>query len=263
MSITPPTDEELHAYADEQLAATRRRELDVYFAERPCERQKIDVIKRQSDELRNALKADDSLSFDDLKLNVKLIRTRLYKRRINNIMFAASICLAISIGAIGGSKIREYALIGKERPMADAEFTYRLLVQNYQHPAVDIESSQLPVLQSWLSHFFESPPSLPNLESFSLRLVGARLMTNELGPAAMVLYATDAGQTVIFYICSRSPVGIRKQGHRIDRDLAIRYWSETRFNLAIVTSFGYYNLHPDLIRSHSDASTTPLTSSPP
>ncbi|MBQ2647808.1 MAG: anti-sigma factor, partial [Achromobacter sp.] len=47
-----PSDQELHAYADGQLDAERRREVERYLADHPDAAREVDAIRRQTDELR-------------------------------------------------------------------------------------------------------------------------------------------------------------------------------------------------------------------
>ena len=52
MTMPTPSDQELHAYADGQLDADRRREVERYLADHPDAAREVDAIRQHTDGLR-------------------------------------------------------------------------------------------------------------------------------------------------------------------------------------------------------------------
>jgi anti-sigma factor RsiW len=55
----------------------------------------------------------------------------------------------------------------------------------------------------WLSRRVGTPLRAPDLESFSLKLLGGRLLPGPIGPAALFMYENPGGERYTLY-CSKS-----------------------------------------------------------
>ena len=53
--VTPITEADLHAYADQQLAAARRADVERFLSTRPDERRRVQDWQKQNESLRNFL----------------------------------------------------------------------------------------------------------------------------------------------------------------------------------------------------------------
>ena len=91
-------------------------------------------------------------------------------------------------------------------PMEDAVQAYRLFGDGAQQATMDINTHQTTQLASWLGRYFINGTLPPNLERFGYQLIGARLMANEHGASALVLYQTASG-TRVGGTSARKPCG--------------------------------------------------------
>jgi anti-sigma factor RsiW len=78
---------------------------------------------------------------------------------------------------------------------------------------------------------------LPDLSGHGFQPVGARLLSNEVGPAALLVFEDGQGQRISSFL--RSP-GERFErmpsGQRTDGGLEARYWSHGDYNFALVSA---------------------------
>lgn len=205
MTMPTPSDQELHAYADGQLDAERRREVERYLADHPDAAREVDAIRQQTDGLRRAM------------------------------ALAASLVLTLGLGSVGGWQMRDAAIRASYLPMADAVQAYRMFASDAAPSMVDFRSSQPAELQAWLNRHFVQPAPLPDFNAFGFQPVGGRLMSSEYGPAAMVLYQNPAGESVLYYV--RPPGGVVNfgDGKRRDGDLTAQYWKQGRYFYGVVS----------------------------
>src|SRR5262249_44593835 len=107
----------------------------------------------------------------------------------------------IGAGGVGGRAIHRR---GAQRPPAlppgEALNAHRLYVTEVRHP-IEVQAGEDHLLP-WLSRRVGTNLRAPNLESYSLKLLGGRLLPGINGPAAMFMYETPAGERYTFY-CSR------------------------------------------------------------
>lgn len=234
MTMPTPSDQELHAYADGQLDAERRREVERYLADHPDAAREVDAVRRQTDELRRQ-HADLGRFAPPPRLDPARIRLAQAARRRRAMALAASLVLTLGLGSVGGWQIRDAALRASYLPMADAVQAYRMFASDAASSMVDFRSSQPAELQAWLNRHFVQPAPLPDFDAFGFQPVGARLMSSEYGPAAMVLYQNPAGESVLYYV--RPPGGVVNfgDGKRRDGDLTAQYWKQGRYFYGVVS----------------------------
>ncbi|WP_295485300.1 anti-sigma factor [uncultured Pseudomonas sp.] len=228
-----PTEHELHAYVDDRLTPARRVEVEAWLTAHPDQAARIEAWRQDARRLRAAL-----AGFSDLPPNPHLelapLRQRLARRRRQRLASAAVLVLALGLGGFGGWQARESTLFAGLLPMADAVEAHKLFAQTAQ---LDIAAKDPAQLQAWLGRHFARVGQLPDLSSYGLQPVGARLLANEDGPAALLVFQDAGGQRISLFL--RSPgahYGQMPSGQRVDGQLEARYWSHGAYNFALVSA---------------------------
>ena len=171
MTMPTPSDQELHAYADGQLDADRRREVERYLADHPDAAREVDAIRQQTDGLRRQ-HADLGRFVAPPRLDPAQIRLAQAARRRRAMALAASLVLMLGLGSVGGWQIRDAAIRANYLPMADAVQAYRMFASDAAPSMVDFRSSQPAELQAWLNRHFVQPAPLPDFNAFGFQPVG-------------------------------------------------------------------------------------------
>ncbi|WAC00317.1 MULTISPECIES: anti-sigma factor [Pseudomonas] len=227
-----PSEDELHAYVDDRLEPTRRAEVQAWLAANPQQAARIEGWLNDARRLRTAL-----AGFGDqpgAQLDLGQLQRRVRQRRQRRLASAAVLLLALGVGGVGGWQARQVTLAGSALPMADAVQAHRLFAGS---EALDIQASDPTQLRDWLGRHFSRVGQLPDLTGYGFQPVGARLLSNEQGPAALLVFQDRQGQRISLFL--RSP-GERfermPQGQRVDGQLEARYWSHGAYNFALVSA---------------------------
>ncbi|SDH50654.1 anti-sigma factor family protein [Pseudomonas panipatensis] len=232
MSEMIPSENDLHAYVDDQLDASRRQWIETWLANHPEDARRVEGWKRDAQQLRAAL-AVGALPAPAAALDPARIRQRLRSRRLSRLAVAASLLLALGIGGLGGWQAREMNLAGGEAPMRDAVQAYRLFATDGSGMRLDTGAGEN--LDVWLGRYLEHASLPADLGRLGLRAVGARLLATEEGAAALLVYQDPQGRRLSVFI--RPPGATHRKlprGERHDGELLTRYWSQGDYNYALV-----------------------------
>lgn len=228
-----PTEHELHAYVDERLEPARRAEVEAWLAANPQEAVRIEAWRADARRLRAALACFGERPSDP-ELDLAPLRRRLRQRRQRRLAAAAVLMLAVGLGGLGGWQAREATLFAGMLPMADAVQAHRLFADA---STLDIEAREPARLQAWLRTHFNRVGRLPDLAGYGFQPVGARLLSNEAGPAALLVFEDRQGQRISLFLRSPGEHFERMPtGQRTDGQLEARYWSHGDYNFALVSA---------------------------
>lgn len=233
----PPSEQELHAYVDGRLNAERRQALERYLAEHPALAAELLGWQEDIRRLRAALADPTQLSVS-ARLDPARIRQHLRRRRQRRLGIAASLLLALLLGLGGGWQLRERTLLASLPPMQDALQAHRLFALA-PNPAVDVRSTRIEDLERWLRDTFGHTAPLQALTAQGLRPLGSRLLANEQGAAALLLFEDAAGERISLYL--RSPgqlYGEMPSGSRAEGEWQTHYGSRDGYNFALISHSG-------------------------
>lgn len=198
MNEGPFSADELHAYADHRLDASRRAEMEAMLAQRPEMRQAVADWRMQKTQLHNA--------YDDV-LNEPL-PTRLFDaarppRRYTPLRLAAVVTW-LALGGIVG-----YTLHGQVEPDAlpsahlalprQAAIAHAVFSPEVRHP-VEVGVSEENHLVAWLSKRLGTALKPPHLAAQGFDLVGGRLLPGDAGPVAQFMYQDSRGLRLTLYV---------------------------------------------------------------
>ncbi|MFV3383362.1 MULTISPECIES: anti-sigma factor family protein [Pseudomonas] len=226
-----PTEHELHAYVDDRLDPVRRAQVHAWLAANPQEAARVEAWRSDARRLRAAL-AGFGQNTPAAELDLGQLRRRLRQRRQRQWASAALVLLALGAGGFGGWQAREATLVADTLPMADAVQAHRLFAGG---TTLDVQAGDSQHLQAWLERHFDRVGQLPDLAAYGFRPVGARLLSNEQGPAALLVFQDTKGERVSLFLRSPSERFARMpSGQRTEGQLEARYWSHGAYNFALV-----------------------------
>ncbi|MGN8259697.1 anti-sigma factor [Pseudomonas sp. SMSB3] len=228
-----PAEDELHAYIDDRLEPARRAEVQAWLAANPQEAARVEGWRNDARRLRTAL-AGFAEQPAAGALDLQHIKQRLRQRRQRRLASAAVVMLALGIGGMGGWQARQMTLVANALPMADAVQAHRLFASSQ---ALDVQVSDPGQLRDWLGRHFSRVGTLPDLAGYGFQPVGARLLSNEQGPAALLVFQDRNGERISLFLRSPGDHYQRMpQGQRVDGQLEARYWSHGAYNFALVSA---------------------------
>ena len=197
----PIGDDDLQAYVDGRLEASRTAFVAAWLDEQPETGQRVAADVAMRDELRARLdgKVKEPIPARLRMSNVLAARRR--RLRTSALRIAASLLLFAAGGAAGwlghdaaGNAPTELALL-----TSDALSAHRTFVVEVRHP-VEVEAAQEAHLVQWLSKRLGRQLVAPDLARTGYRLVGGRLLPAESGPAAQLMYEASGGQRLTVYL---------------------------------------------------------------
>jgi len=231
MNDKMPDDDTLQAYVDGQLDEERRRDVEACLAARPELAARVAQWQRDAAGLRAALAGGLALS-PRARLDPASIRRTRRKRTRHRLALCASLVLALGLGGVGGWQAKSARIAAAAPPMEDAVAAYRVFATDRTRP-VEMDASQGPELQAWLSARLGRPMSLPDLQPYGFTLLGGRMLATPDGAAAMLVYQdADGGRISVYVRPSTRLDGVR--GSRSDEGLALRYWFRSGYGFAVV-----------------------------
>ncbi|BBR54500.1 MULTISPECIES: anti-sigma factor family protein [Pseudomonas] len=231
--MTPliPTEHELHAYIDDRLDPVRRAQVHAWLAANPQEAAQVEAWRNDARRLRAAL-AGFGQATTTTDLDLGQLKRRLRQRRQRQWASAALLLLALGVGGFGGWQAREATLVADILPMADAVQAHRLFAGGTK---LDVQAGDPQLLQAWLERHFDRVGQLPDLGAYGFQPVGARLLSNEQGPAALLVFQDNKGERISLFLRSPSERFARMpSGQRTEGQLEARYWSHGAYNFALV-----------------------------
>ena len=213
----PLSDDELHAYADNQLSRERASEVAQTLAHESALATRVDEIRRHNALLHEALDPwlGEPLPRELLAAAAGSAARARLRWLPTALAVAASVVLGIGIGWFGRSEMLELA----GTPVTfqrQAALTHALYAADANRP-VEIWANEEERLVRWLSKRLNFPLHAPNLNGLGFALVGGRLVAGNEKPGALFMYENADRQRISLFV--------RKDGEP-SRETAFRYATE-------------------------------------
>jgi len=182
----PVTEDEFHAYVDNELPAERRGDVEAWLAAHPDDAARVQSWRAMAEALhaRYDAVADEAVP---------------KPRRL--VYGAIAATLAAFIAGSGAGWVARGATAA---PSAFQNFTldaldaHRLYVVEVRHP-VEVPGSERAHLQQWLTKRCGWDVRAPELAAAGLKLVGGRLLPGPAGPASFLMYESASGERFTIY----------------------------------------------------------------
>lgn len=197
----PVTEDELHAFVDEELPAERRGDVEAWLAAHPDDAERVQSWRTMADALHARY---DSVASEPVPRRLEVERLVRPQRRWLYGAIAASL-LAFVAGSGAGWLARGAAAASRSFPAftEDALDAHRLYVVEVRHP-VEVPGDERTHLQAWLSKRCGWKVRAPELSESGLKLVGGRLLPGPTGPASFLMYESASGERFTVYSAKAS-----------------------------------------------------------
>jgi anti-sigma factor RsiW len=218
----PVTEDELHAYVDNELPAERRGDVEAWLAAHPDSAERVRAWRDMAEALHARY---DGIADEAVPKRLEIERLVRQPRRWIYPAIAATLAAFICGGSIGwlarGATAAPSAI---ESLASDALDAHRLYVVEVRHP-VEVPGSERAHLQTWLTKRCGWDVRAPELDATGLKLVGGRLLPGASGPASFLMYESATGERFTLY-AARSKTGTAQMRYTAAENSGAMYWSE-------------------------------------
>jgi anti-sigma factor RsiW len=195
------TEDELHAYVDNELPAERRSDVEAWLAAHPDDAARVQSWREMADGLRARY---DAVINEPVPRRLELERLGTQPRRWIYGAVAASLMAFVAGGAVGWVAHGAAAAPSLFQNLTDdALDAHRLYVVEVRHP-VEVPGDEKAHLQQWLTRRCGWAVHAPELDSAGLKLVGGRLLPGPSGPASFLMYEGPSGERFTVYAAKAS-----------------------------------------------------------
>jgi anti-sigma factor RsiW len=216
------TEDELHAYVDNELPAERRSDVEAWLTAHPGDAERVQSWRAMADALHARY---DSVADEAVPKRLELERL---VRRPRTWIYGAIAAALVAFAAGGG--VGWVARGAAASPSAfqnltlDALDAHRLYVVEVRHP-VEVPGSERTHLQQWLTKRCGWDVRAPELGATGLKLVGGRLLPGPSGPASFLMYESASGERYTLYT-SRAKIETAQMRYTAAENSGAMYWSE-------------------------------------
>lgn len=218
----PVTEDELHAYVDNELPAERRGDVEAWLAAHPEDAARVRDWRRMADALHARY---DAVADEAVPQRLDVTRLAHRSRRWIAGAIAASLVAFIAGGSAGWLAHGAAATPSVFRSFAqDALEAHRLYVVEVRHP-VEVGGGERAHLQQWLSKRVGYAVAPPDLEGAGLKLVGGRLLPGPQAPAAFFMYEGASGERFTLYTSRAATEPTQMRYASDDADGAL-FWAD-------------------------------------
>ena len=216
------SEDELHAYVDNELPEERRGDVEAWLAAHPDDAARVRSWRAMADALHARY---DGVADEAVPKRLEIERLVRRPRRWIYGAVAASLLAFVAGGGVGWM-----ARGAAPPPSAFQNFTldaldaHRLYVVEVRHP-VEVAGSERAHLVAWLSKRCGYDVKAPELESTGLKLVGGRLLPGPEAPAAFLMYESPNGERFTLY-ASRADTGTAQMRYAARQGDGALYWAD-------------------------------------
>lgn len=247
---TPVAEADLHAYADNQLSATRRLQVETYLAARPQDAARVQEWMNDNQALRALL---DPVLHEPIPVRLLVAPTRSMMpwrqfALAASIAFVSASAAWMTRGALDEHKQQQVAALTPAAP-AVSSFARRAAVAHVVYSPevrrpVEVGADQEDQLVAWLSKRMDAPLKPPHLGRVGYELIGGRLLPGDKGPVAQFMYHDSNGQRLTLYVTREAaPSGDTAFRFAQEGPVNVFYWVDGKFGYAISAGADKKELH--------------------
>jgi anti-sigma factor RsiW len=218
----PVTEDELHAYVDNELPAERRAAVEAWLATHADDAERVTSWRAMSDVLHAKY---DAVMDEPVPARLSVEQLSRAPRRWMMGAIAASM-LAFAAG--GGAGWMAHGASAKPSMFAnftgDALDAHKLYVVEVRHP-VEVAGNEKAHLQQWLTKRCGWQVRAPELDATGLKLVGGRLLPGPNGPASFLMYETTSGERFTIY-ASRATTDATQMRYAASGSNGAMFWAD-------------------------------------
>ena len=218
----PVTEDELHAYVDNELPAERRADVEAWLASRPDDAERVRSWLAMADALHARY---DTVADEPVPRRLEIERLVRQPRKWFYGAVAATLAAFIAGGGLGWLAHGAAASPSTfQNFTGDALEAHRLYVVEVRHP-VEVPGSDRAHLQQWLTTRCGWAVRAPELGATGLKLVGGRLLPGPTGPASFLMYESASGERFTVYTARAKTETTQMRYAKQDGDGAL-FWAD-------------------------------------
>jgi anti-sigma factor RsiW len=218
----PVTEDELHAYIDNELPAERRGDVEAWLSTHADDAERVQSWRAMTDALHARY---DGVADEAVPKRLEIERLVRQPRKWMAAAIAAALLAFVAGGSVGwmarGASASPSAF---QNLTLDALDAHRLYVVEVRHP-VEVPGSERAHLQQWLTKRCGWDVRAPELDATGLKLVGGRLLPGPTGPASFLMYESPTGERFTLYT-SRAKTETAQMRYTAAENSGAMYWSE-------------------------------------
>jgi anti-sigma factor RsiW len=223
-------EDDLHAYVDGRLDATRRAEVDAWLSAHPADAARVAAYRQQNDMMQALF---NPVLNEPLPLQMHpQARRRGFAQPLRYAAMVGGMVLSGILGWYmhGAEKSRQPPMLAMARQAALAHVVY---TPEMLHP-VEVGKEQEEHLVKWLSKRLGSPVRPPHLGNVGYELMGGRLLPGNQGPAAQFMYQDARGARLTLYL-SHKPADKGEAAFRYAQEgkIGVFYWIDNDMSYAL------------------------------
>lgn len=234
--VTPPTDDELHAWVDGQLAVERHAAVGDALANDPAVAARVAAWSLQRDTLRR-LHGELLNEPVPAELTGTLERHQPQMAQRHHWLrwggMAAGVLIAFAAGWLGnaqwsvqragsGAQYAQGRMPVVREFVHEASIAHAVYAPEKRHP-VEVAAAEQEHLVQWLSRRLDRPLKIPDLSTLGYTLVGGRLLPGENGARAQFMFEDPGGERVTLYV---GQLDAQTGAAQAARETAFRFASE-------------------------------------
>ena len=218
----PVTEDELHAYVDNELPAERRSDVEAWLASHADDAQRVRSWRTMADALHVRY---DGVADEAVPKRLEIERLVRQPRKWFYGAVAATLVAFAAGGGVGWMAHGAAAAPSAFQHLTmDAMGAHRLYVVEVRHP-VEVPGSERAHLQQWLTKRCGWIVRAPELEAIGLKLIGGRLLPGPEGPASFLMYESASGERFTLY-AARAKVEKAQMRYTTAENSGAMYWSD-------------------------------------
>jgi anti-sigma factor RsiW len=218
----PVTEDELHAYVDNELPAERRLDVEAWLSRHPDDAGRVQAWRAMAEALHARY---DSVADEVIPKRLEIERLTRRPRHWIAGAIAASLLAFIAGGGAGWLARGATAAPSAFRSFTvDALDAHRLYVVEVRHP-VEVPGNERTHLQQWLTKRCGWDVHAPELGATGLKLVGGRLLPGPTGPASFLMYESASGERFTLY-ASRATTDSTQMRYTSQDANGALYWAD-------------------------------------
>src|SRR5712672_2941427 len=216
------TEDELHAYVDNELPTERRVDVETWLAAHPDDAARVQSWREMAEALHARY---DSVADEAVPRRLDIERLVRQPRRWIYGAIAATL-----VAFVAGSGVGWLAHGAAASPSlfqiltVDALDAHRLYVVEVRHP-VEVPGSERTHLQQWLTKRCGWNVRAPELDATGLKLVGGRLLPGPTGPASFLMYESASGERFTIYTAKSEAEATQMRYSSQGNDSAL-FWAD-------------------------------------
>jgi len=231
---------DIHAFVDGQLDEEARARVAAYLDAHPEIARRVRHYALQKPAIVDAVTASDQEKRTETEILAERLARRLAQRSAprphrRRIAAAAAGLLLVGVGWTARTVVDHVRQAAIPDAVESAALAHHIFAEDRLRP-VELPASAVREMAAWFSGHLGERIQIPNLAGVGLRLIGGRLLSNDEGPMAQLLYEDGKGRRLTLYLSPQTGEDVGDlEVVRLD-DVNAGYWQEHDILYAIVAN---------------------------